>query len=185
MREGIWWTRRGSARWAYGRLTPASWDRASPSSVRFSASAGTATVATWRSPAAGSGRRLTQVRLPRIGWRVIGCCWRSWRRSRKTGSELSRPSLRVPRLDLVHHLAEGVVEIDPLTVGHADQHEDDVGHLHPQVAVGLTRLLGLPAKAMVHLAGQLAHLLAQPGHVGERVEIAFLELGDPGIDPAL
>ena len=54
-----------------------------------------------------------------------------------------------------------------------------------EVALGLVLLLGLLAEAVVDLAGQLAHLLGQPGEVGERMEVALLELADPGIDAAL
>src|SRR5687768_371706 len=50
---------------------------------------------------------------------------------------LARPPVRIPQLDLLHHPLERIVEIDPFPVGHADEHEDDVGHLHREVAVGL------------------------------------------------
>jgi hypothetical protein len=38
---------------------------------------------------------------------------------------------------------------------------------------------------VIHLARQLAHLLGEAGEVGERVEVPFPELADPGVDPAL
>jgi hypothetical protein len=38
---------------------------------------------------------------------------------------------------------------------------------------------------VVHLARELAHLLGQPREVGQRIEVARLELRDPGVDPLL
>src|SRR5690349_1058138 len=43
---------------------------------------------------------------------------------------LPRPSIPVPTLHLRHHPIERRLEIDPLAVGHADDDEQDVGHLH-------------------------------------------------------
>ena len=38
---------------------------------------------------------------------------------------------------------------------------------------------------MVHLPRQLANLFGKPGHIGQRVEIPFLELADPQVYAAL
>ncbi len=96
-----------------------------------------------------------------------------------------RPPALVPRLDLLHHFLKRLIQIDPFPIGHADQHEENIRHLHREVALGLVRLLGLPPEAMVDLPRQLAHFLGQPGEIGERIEVALLELGDPGVYPAL
>jgi len=52
-------------------------------------------------------------------------------------------------------------------------------------AISIVGLLGLPAEAVIDLARQFAHLFGQPGQVGERIEITFLELADPGVDTVL
>ena len=54
-----------------------------------------------------------------------------------------------------------------------------------EIALGLVRLLGLLAEAVVDLARELADLLGEPRQVGERVEVALLVLADPGVHPAL
>jgi hypothetical protein len=38
---------------------------------------------------------------------------------------------------------------------------------------------------VVDLPRQLAHLFGQAGHVGQRMEVALLELADPGVNPLL
>jgi hypothetical protein len=90
-----------------------------------------------------------------------------------------RPSRIIPRLDLLHHPVERQLKVDPLTVGHADQHEKNVGHFHPQITLGLLRLLGLLPKSVIDLAGELTNLLGQPSQVGQRMEIPLLELAYP------
>src|SRR5690606_1092463 len=95
------------------------------------------------------------------------------------------PAVGVAGLDLAHHPLKGLVQVDALAIGQADQHEQYVGHLHRDVALGLVALAGLLAVAMVDLAGELPHLLAEPGEVGERMEVAFLVLGDPRVDAGL
>src|SRR6185437_14763437 len=98
---------------------------------------------------------------------------------------LPRPPIPVSRLHLLHHPLERHLEIDLLPVGHADDDEQDVGHLHGQVAFAFARLLGLLAEPVIHLARQLTHFLAEPRDVGERVEIALLILAHPCIHPPL
>src|SRR6185503_14138521 len=125
--------------------------------------------------------------------------WRSLRKSRasqKNGSRSSRfppfclsllfsPPHIVTAFDLRHHSVERFIEVDALPVGHADQHKQDVGHLHPEIALWFVFLLGLLPEAVIHLPGQLANLLCQPREVGQWMEVPFFELLDPGIDSAL
>jgi hypothetical protein len=91
----------------------------------------------------------------------------------------------VPRLDFLHHPIERCLKINPLPIRHTDEHEEDVGHLHVQVALGLACFLGLLPEAVVHLPSQLAHFLGEAGHVRQRVEVSLLELAYPGIDSGL
>lgn len=95
------------------------------------------------------------------------------------------PPVRVARFDLSHHAVEGVIQVDSLAVGHANENEKDVGHLHGEVGIRLVLLFRFLAEAMIHLASEFSDLLGESGEVREGMEVAFLELGDPAIDPLL
>src|SRR5512132_4574609 len=170
MPAATWWTRRASARWDSGGSRRGSWRRASPRCGRSSATASTATAAMCPSRAARSAPPWTGATSRRTGSAATTRCCSSSRASLGTGSDPG-PAIPVAVLHLLHHPGERLIEIDPLAVGHAAEHEEDVGHLHGEIALRLVGLLRLAAEAVIHLARQLTHLLGPPGELGERFEV--------------
>src|SRR5438876_7526112 len=154
-----------------------SWAPAFRNSARISISVGSTTADTSPSPAVPSVGRRQAPSIP-IGW-----CPTSGSTGRS--ASLPGPAAGVAGGDLGHHLCERIVEIDPLRVGDADDHEENVGELHGQGAGLLTRFPFLRAELVIDLAGQLADLLGQSRDVGEWREIAFFELAHPVINPLL
>src|SRR5205807_452648 len=105
--------------------------------------------------------------------------------STRRSTFLLGPAVGVARGDLRHHPGERVVQVDVLRVGDADHDEQDVGELHGQGPLGFALFLGLFPEPVVDLASQLAHPFGEPGHVGERREVALLILTDPAVDRLL
>src|SRR2546425_9615310 len=173
-----WWTRRACGRSRPGASTRSCSPRVFRSSAASSTSAASTIVAIWPSRIAACARPRSGARSTSIG-------------SVRTGTSTTRsaflpgPAVGVAGADLRPHGVEGLIQIDPLGIGEADDHEEDVCQLQGEGAPGLLMLLGFLAQAVVDLAGELAHFLRQPGEVGERREVAFLILPDPSIDSLL
>src|SRR5207249_1271171 len=172
------WTRRGCASWAPGGSIPSAWASISPSSSPSSTSAASTTAGISSSPAAACGRRRSAARST-----PIASCPTS--ASTRKSACLPGPAIGVAGGDLSQHLCEGVVQVDPLRVGEADDDEQDVGELHRERALRLVRLLRFPSEPVVHLPRQLTDFLREPGEVGERGEVSFFILADPPIDRLL
>src|SRR5258708_32978615 len=172
------WTRQGCARWVRGGSTRSASPSTSPNSSPSSTSAASTTAATSPSRTAGCGRRRRAARsIP------TGSCPTS--ASTRKSACLPGPAIGVAGGDLSHHLREGVVQVDPLRGGQADDDEQDVGPLHRDRALRLFGLLRLLAESAVQLPRQLTHLLRAPCEVGERGEVSFFILADPPIDRLL
>jgi hypothetical protein len=74
----------------------------------------------------------------------------------------------VPRRDLLEHRRECLIEVYLEGVRQTDDDEEDIRQLHRDRTLGLARLLGFLAEAVVDLACQLAGLFCETGDVGER-----------------
>jgi hypothetical protein len=91
------------------------------------------------------------------------------------------PAVGIARGDLRHHGRERVVEIDPLGIGEAERHEQNVRELHRERPLGLFLLFGLLAEPMVDLPRELTDLFGESREIGERRK-NLLILADPLID---
>src|SRR5207247_10660485 len=129
-------------------------------------SVGSTTAGISLSRAAAYGRRRSEARSTRIA----SCPTSAFTRR---SACLPGPAIGVAGGDLSHHLCEGVVQVDPLRVGEADDDEQDVGELHRERALPLVRLLRFPSEPVVHLPRPLTDFLREPGEVGERGEVSF------------
>src|SRR5438477_4000760 len=169
--------RRASARSAPGASIPTSWVPAFRNSVRTSISAASTTAATLLSRAAPCAARRPGRSIP------TGCSRTSG--STRRSASLPGPAAGVAGGDLGHHLGERVVEVDALRIGDADHDEEDVGELHGQRAGRLIGFLLLRTELVIDLASELTDFLGESRHVGERREIARLELTHPLIHAVL
>src|SRR5438552_4559197 len=169
--------RRASARSAPGASIPTSWAPAFRNSVHTSISAASTIAATSPSPAVRC--------VPHRRARSIPTGWSRTSGSMRRSASLLGPAAGVAGGDLGHHLGERVVEVDALRVGDADHDKENVGELHGQRAGRLIGFLLLRTELVIDLASELTDFLGEPRHVGERREIARLELTHPLIHALL
>src|SRR5439155_19336691 len=123
--------------------------------------------------------------VPHRRARSIPTGWSRTSGSMRRSASLLGPAAGVAGGDLGHHLGERVVEVDALRVGDADHDKENVGELHGQRAGRLIGFLLLRTELVIDLASELTDFLCEPRHVGERREIARLELTHPLIHALL